>query len=291
MKDYILSGKNIIKILGSKKILENCNFEINKEEIVGVFGANGSGKTTLIKIILGYLHPNCGYLYGHDECKYDPVSVAAGLIESPMFYCSLSGSDNLKYFLTEYSQEKAEYYADCMGLGNAIYQKVGQYSLGMKQKLALILLLLQNRTLLVFDEPTNGLDIIAKKRFLKLLQDKVEQDKISVIITSHQLDELNNICTSAYFIRGGHISEKYKLNGNLTQYIISFYTIEDCFVAYERLRNYNVSLDGKKIIVNLDDERIISQIHSIISNLDVCEVKKNDSMLSDLYVKWESDNE
>ena len=291
MGDYILSGKNIIKALGSKKILDNCNFEINKEEIVGIFGANGSGKTTLIKIILGYLRPNCGHLYGRDEYKYNPISVAAGLIETPMFYYSLSGADNLKYFLTEYSQEKAEYYADYLGLEKALYQKVGQYSLGMKQKLALILVLLQNRTLLVFDEPTNGLDIVAKKRFLQLIQEKVIQDKISVIITSHQLDELKSICTSAYFIRGGHISEKYNLNRDLTQYIISFYTLKDCHVAYERLKNYNVSLDEKRIIVSLDDERIISQIHSIISNLDVCEVKKNDSMLSDLYVKWENDNE
>ncbi|MGL4330631.1 MAG: ABC transporter ATP-binding protein [Clostridium sp.] len=208
----VLELKNVSKIMGNKKLVDNISFQVNKGEIFGFLGPNGAGKTTTIKMITGL------YSISEGEILIDGKSVekqfekalagVGGIIENPEMYGYLSGRDNLKLYARMQggvSKERINEVINLVKLDNRIDDKVSKYSLGMRQRLGVAQALLHKPSLLLLDEPTNGLDPMGIKELRETLRELSEKEGLSVLVSSHLLSEMELMCDRFGIIDGGKI--------------------------------------------------------------------------------------
>lgn len=212
----VLEVSNLSKSFGKRKVLDNINLTIHEGDIVGLIGPNGAGKTTLIKTILSLYKSNFGSvrICGFDTKKdlEKALSKTGSIIENPDMYLNLSGKKNLK-ITALINNIKDKNYIDEMvkfvGLSDRINDKVKKYSLGMKQRLALANALIKKPKLLILDEPTNGLDPYGIKELRMILKKISEEENISILISSHILSEVENICDRVVIIDKGNIISEF----------------------------------------------------------------------------------
>ncbi|MGB9679705.1 MAG: ABC transporter ATP-binding protein [Thermoanaerobacteraceae bacterium] len=206
----ILEIANISKKLSKRTILDNISFSVSRGDIYGLIGPNGAGKTTTLKIITGLMKPDQGRIIinGFDLSKNhdEAISNIGAIIENPSLYEYLSGIDNLKIVakMRSINYKELDKIIDIIGLKDRINDKVKKYSLGMKQRLAIGCAIVSSPKVLILDEPTNGLDptgIIELREFLKILSTK----DTTILISSHQLSEIEQICNKVAFINNGKI--------------------------------------------------------------------------------------
>lgn len=211
----ILNIHKVSKIYRKQIVLDNISFSINEGEIVGLVGPNGAGKTTIMKIITGLIPKYEGNVYIDNEniksIKKAITKKVGCVIESPGFYPNLSGYENLKFFaevsgLTDMNQ--IDEIVEILQLQNAIHKKAGKYSLGMKQRLGIAQAILTYPKLLILDEPTNGLDPNIIPAIRKFIIDIAKTKNIAVLISSHNLAELDIMCNKVVFIQKGKIIEQ-----------------------------------------------------------------------------------
>ena len=205
----IIEVNNLTKEVGKKKILDDISFELESGVVLGVVGKNGSGKTTLLKSLVGLIHPTSGEIKinGFDiKNDYKKAINSVGcMIEVPVMYDYLSGKDNLNIYRMMFKgikKERVDEIIKLISLEGSEYKKLKIYSLGMRERLGIGISLLNNPKLLILDEPTNGLDPVGIKdlrEFIKSLKDT------TVIITSHMLSEIENICDKVMFIDKGKL--------------------------------------------------------------------------------------
>lgn len=206
----VLELKNVSKIMNGKALVEDISFTINKGEIFGFLGPNGAGKTTTIKMITGLYNISKGEIYidGKSVKKNfeKALNGVGGIIENPEMYGYLSGYDNLKLYARMHggiSKERIQEVVELVKLGNRINDKVSKYSLGMRQRLGVAQALLHKPSLLILDEPTNGLDPMGIKELRQTLRELAEKDGLSVMVSSHLLSEMELMCDRFGIIDGG----------------------------------------------------------------------------------------
>ena len=224
MSKVVLRVKNLTKKFGNRIAVDNISFDIFEGEIFGFLGPNGAGKTTAIRMITGLAKPNSGNIIicGKSLNKHFEKAILniGGIVENPEMYKNLSGLENLKYFAGLYknvSKQRINDVVEIVGLTDRIKDKVKTYSLGMKQRLGIAQALLHHPKLLILDEPTNGLDptgIIEMRRFLK---ETAVKEGIGILISSHNLSEMELMCDSIGIINGGKL-EKIRAIDQLKQY-------------------------------------------------------------------------
>ena len=211
--DYILETKSLSKHYGRFKALDGMNMHVPKGAIYGLVGKNGAGKTTLIRLICGLQEPSSGSftLYGTES--RDKAIVRArrrmgAVVETPSLYPDMTAEDNLKMqyrVLGLPSFEGIDQLLQLVGLENTGKKKNRNFSLGMKQRLGIAVALAGDPDFLVLDEPVNGLDpqgiIEIRELILKLNRER----QISVLISSHILDELSRLATHYGFIDSGRM--------------------------------------------------------------------------------------
>ena len=215
----ILEVENLNKSFGKNKILNDINITIYESDIVGLIGPNGAGKTTLIKTILNLYYPSsgkikiCGY-----EVKKDfelVMSKVSSLVETPDLYQNLSGLQNLKMTMIMNNIKDYEYrekIIKLLKLNNRINDKVKKYSLGMKQRLALANALIKKPQFLILDEPTNGLDPLGIKELRDIIKFVNDNFNTTILISSHILSEIENICDEIIIIDNGYIIEQLDIS-------------------------------------------------------------------------------
>lgn len=215
----ILEVENLNKSFGKNKILNDINITIYESDIVGLIGPNGAGKTTLIKTILNLYYPSsgkikiCGY-----EVKKDfelVMSKVSSLVETPDLYQNLSGLQNLKMTMIMNNIKDYEYMEKIiklLKLNNRINDKVKKYSLGMKQRLALANALIKKPQFLILDEPTNGLDPLGIKELRDIIKFVNDNFNTTILISSHILSEIENICDEIIIIDNGYIIEQLDIS-------------------------------------------------------------------------------
>lgn len=215
----VLEVKGLYKKFGKKKILNNVNLTIYEGDIVGLIGPNGAGKTTLIKTVLGLLKKNSGSVeicsFSIDKDFEKAMSNVGCIIEKPDLYENLTGSKNLKItsIMNDINdKEYIEKVIKLVKLSTRINDKVKKYSLGMKQRLALANALIKKPKLLILDEPTNGLDPLGIKDLRKIIKDINKDMGISVLISSHILSEIENICDKTIIIDNGYVIEELDID-------------------------------------------------------------------------------
>lgn len=221
-----LSVKNLSKFYGRQQVLNDLSFSLEAGEIVGFIGPNGSGKSTTMKCIANLVFPDSGEITiaGHDlfKARNKALSHLSALIEAPGLYFNLSGLDNLQLFasLRGISKQRINEVIHFMGLGKNIYKKAGNYSMGMKQRLALGIAILTKPTFLILDEPFNGLDpsgIFDLREVIKSLA----AEGCGIIFSSHQILEMDKIANRNIFIKSGTIiSHQAHLEASMLNYKI-----------------------------------------------------------------------
>ncbi len=199
------------KTIKNKQVLRDASAGFERGRIYGVVGPNGSGKTMLLRAICGFIRLDAGTVTMNGEPvvfnRKLPDSVGV-IIENPGFVLSETGMQNLEYLAginKDFDQEETERLLRLFDLLDHADAKVKSYSLGMRQKLAIVQALMEHQHLIVLDEPTNGLDQESVAMFLAEMRHQRDKGN-TVIIASHHSDELNQIADHIYTMREGMLS-------------------------------------------------------------------------------------
>ncbi len=211
--EYVLEATSLCKDYGEVRIIDKLSMHIPKGAIYGLVGKNGAGKTTLIRLICGLQKPTNGSytIYGVDSLDRDIYKVRrrmGAMVEGPAIYLDMTAEDNLKQqciMLGIPSYDSIPEILKLVGLDNTRNKMAWKFSLGMRQRLGIAIALIGSPDFLILDEPTNGLDpqgiIEMRELILKLNREK----HITVLISSHILDELSRLATHYGFIDDGKL--------------------------------------------------------------------------------------
>ena len=195
MNDYIIETHDLTKKYGSQTSVSHLNIHVKKGRIYGLLGRNGAGKTTTMRMLLGLTAPTSGEVtifgkpfQGNEKNILPRIGC---LIESPGFYPNLTGTENLKIFAELRGLRSPKYIKNALELVNLPYRDkklFSQYSLGMKQRLAIALAVMHNPELLILDEPTVGIDPSLRKKIWKELI-TLRDNGVGILVTTHVMDE------------------------------------------------------------------------------------------------------
>lgn len=229
----ILECKNLVKKFKKKEVLHGVSFEVDSGDILGFIGPNGAGKTTTIKLILGLQKITSGtvLINGYDIKKdyVKAIKRVGAIVESPDVYMYLTGRENLKMAARLYkniTKERIEEVIEISGLKNRIDDKVSKYSLGMRQRLGIALAILHKPNILILDEPTNGLDPEGIKELRELLKKLANEENMGILISSHNLLELESFCNKVCIIQNGNVLENTSIDELKKKMANSIYMFE-----------------------------------------------------------------
>lgn len=243
--DKILEVKNLVKKYGDSVGVENISFSLKPGRILAYMGHNGAGKTTTVRAVLGLLKINSGILsyegrvYDPDSSDYDRVRINYGVcLDTPGFYMTMPAIKNLKLFAELYGlsgktfYNRAEELLKKLELYEVRNNPVKTYSKGMVQKLALIRALIHKPKVLFLDEPMSGLDPAARILMREFLKGLTEKERVAVFLTSHDLNEVEQVADEVFILEKGKII----LSGDLKEIKKSFM----------KSFNYALVFDGKQ---------------------------------------------
>ncbi|MCM1156834.1 MAG: ABC transporter ATP-binding protein [Roseburia sp.] len=218
MSDYVIETKNLTKQYGTQKSVADLNIHVQKGRIYGLLGRNGAGKTTTMKMLLGLTKPTLGEIkiwgksLSANEKKLLPR--IGSLIESPGFYPNLTATENLQIFATLRgvpNREAIKNALDLVGLPYKDKKLFSQYSLGMKQRLAIALAIMHDPELLILDEPVNGLDPIGIAEVRSFIHNLCKERGKTILISSHILSEIALLADDIGIIDHGELLEEESL--------------------------------------------------------------------------------
>ncbi|MFU1794885.1 ABC transporter ATP-binding protein [Paenibacillus azoreducens] len=212
----VLEIEDITKKAGRRTLVGDMSFDIMQGEVCGFIGPNGAGKTTLIRMITGLIKPNAGSIriegFDVQRDRMKALGQVGAIVESPIFFPYMSGRDNLMNLVKLHAGIPKDKHASrvdevlgIVGLQGRGEDKVKTYSLGMKQRLGIAQALLGNPTLIMLDEPANGLDPMGIRELRNLILELNEKHGITFFVSSHLLDELQRICTRFVIIKEGRL--------------------------------------------------------------------------------------
>ncbi len=210
----ILTVENLSKSYGKIQALNNVSFSVPEGSVFGILGPNGSGKTTMLGTIMDIIKPSSGTYRLFDEIPTELHRRRIGtLLETPNFYHYLSGVQNLEIAaeIKQHGKEDIPRVLEMVDLTKRKNSKFSTYSLGMKQRLAIASCLLGNPKVLVFDEPTNGLDPVGIAEIRDLMKNLYSEGK-TIIMASHLLDEVEKVCTHVAILRKGDLVTSGQVN-------------------------------------------------------------------------------
>lgn len=218
MSKYIIETKNLTKQYGAQKSVANLNIHVQKGKIYGLLGRNGAGKTTTMKMLLGLTKPTSGEvriwennLQGNEKKLLPRIG---SLIETPGFYPNLTGTENLQIFATLRGVPSSHAIKDALDLVGLPYKDkklFSQYSLGMKQRLAIALAIMHDPELLILDEPINGLDPIGIAEVRSFIRQLCDERGKTILISSHILSEISLLADDIGIIDHGVLLEEESL--------------------------------------------------------------------------------
>lgn len=294
MSEYVIETKNLTKQYGTQKSVSNLNIHVRRGRIYGLLGRNGAGKTTTMKMMLGLAQPTTGevLIWGKplrgNERKILPR--IGSLIEAPGFYPNLTATENLCIFAALRGMPNSHAIKDALDLVGLPYKDkklFSQYSLGMKQRLAIALAIMHDPELLILDEPINGLDpvgIAEVRSFIRRLCDEKEK---TILISSHILSEISMLADDIGIIDKGVLLEEESLaeleqkNGKYIYFTVSDTAqaariLEQIFDEKQfsvqddhNIRLYNLDLSVTKIVnVFVENGLELSEAHTCEDSLE-----------------------
>ena len=292
--EFIVETKDLTKKFSNKIAVNKINMHIKKGDIYGFIGKNGAGKTTAMKMILGLLNPTDGEILINNSKELDKERRKIGsLIENPGIYRGCTAYENLKRFSIIYGGNDSEIkdILELVGLADTGKKKAGKFSLGMKQRLGIAITLLGNPELLVLDEPINGLDPAGIKEIRDLLVKLNEERGVTILISSHILDELAKITTTYGIINDGSLIEEVsseELEENCKRNLmIKVNDVEKATKILESnnlLGDFEVKENCIYLYSNFDKSALINSL-LVKNNIEVSELTNNEIGLEEYFIE------
>jgi len=235
MNELVLKTNNLTKTFKKKKAVDSLNLEVLKGDVFGFLGPNGAGKSTTIRMLFGLIFPDYGdiEIFGKSlkNNRRNALKDVGGIVEKSDFYLYLTGYKNLELLSSlsgKVDKKRIFEVLEIVGLKERAHDKVKTYSHGMKQRLGIAQALVSNPKLIILDEPTNGLDPQGMKEIRDLIKELSSSQNITVFISSHLLNEIEQIATRMAIINQGKlITQGYVkdlLNSEETKF---FFKIDD----------------------------------------------------------------
>lgn len=293
--------KSIKKSLQGREILKGISFNVEKGDIFGFIGPNGAGKTTTIRILLGLYAADEGSasIMGYDVSNDESRKKVGFVIDGDGLYDNMTAEANLGYYLKIYEKPvdktQIKKVLDLVGLANRAQDKVGTFSKGMRQRLALARALVYKPEVLILDEPTSGIDPSAQLDIRQILFDLVHKENKTVLLSSHNMDEVQKICNRVALLNNGEIKLYGRLDELCRQVGKNIITVHANTLIDDRTKNKLKSMkefglsniNEKDLIFTPSGNIKVPDIINMLAKegVEVERVSKNDASLEDVYNK------
>ncbi|KWX71043.1 bacitracin ABC transporter ATP-binding protein [Paenibacillus riograndensis] len=302
----VLQMQGVSKIIKGKAIVNGLSFDICKGEIVGLLGPNGAGKTTTIRMMTGLIRMTEGdvLIEGHSIRNDFNKAIAhiGAIIENPEFYSHMTGYDNLKQYQRMsdgITDARIDEVVRLVGLQEAMSKKVKAYSLGMRQRLGIAQALLHAPKLLILDEPTNGLDPAGIREMRDYMRRIAEVEGISILISSHMLAEIEQICHRAVVIQNGKLIAVTPLGeevqaGGAIPLAIRVGKLEAALVVIHKQPEVEIIRTDEansEVLVSMPDDQVPELIAAFSeAGVRVYRIMENKQSLEEEFLKWTGGN-
>lgn len=291
----VIETHGLTRRYGKQLAVDDLDLQVREGEIYGFLGLNGAGKTTTIRMIMGLIRPTHGTIRLLDrQMPADRMKVmgrVGALVESPSYYAHLDGRDNLRVIATllDVPETRIAEVLRIVGLQDAARKKVGQYSLGMKQRLGIAAALLGEPKLLVLDEPTNGLDPAGIQEIRNLIVRMPKEFGITVMVSSHLLSEIDQMATHVGVIHRGRMLfqgpiDELRLRSAATVRL----RVDDTQVAYRTLLRGGIEATVEEdgiALPTLEPEVAAAAVRALVAErVSVYRVQEHKPTLEDIFL-------
>lgn len=293
MTEPIVELKHLTKTIGKKTLIDNLSLSLYPGQITGFLGPNGAGKTTTIRMMVGLMKATSGEVIidgvSLNENQEEALSKVGVIVENPEMYKFMSGYKNLVHFARMHkgvTKERIDEVVRQVGLQNRIHEKVGTYSLGMRQRLGLAQALLHRPKFLILDEPTNGLDPAGIREFRTYLRKIAQADNVSVFVSSHMLSEIELMCDRVAVIQNGKLVDIREMDDTAE----SFYYVEATPVQQtEKLlveEGYEVQAFQKGFVVPIEQQQVPQMVATLAAQqLQIYAIQPYRKTLEDAFLE------
>ncbi|WP_373895095.1 ABC transporter ATP-binding protein [Virgibacillus sp. CBA3643] len=279
MSETAMELIDVKKTIGKKEIIKGLSFTINKGEVFGFIGPNGAGKTTTIRMMVGLMKLSGGdvRILGN-SIKSDfkkAIGEVGAIVENPEMYPFMTGAQNLAHYgrmTPGVTKERVEEVIALVGLEKAIKEKAGRYSLGMRQRLGIAQALLHNPSVLILDEPTNGLDPAGIKEIRQYIRRLATEAKVAVIISSHLLSEIELMCDRIGIIQNGELVATEYVNDaadseqSLSQIELEVTPVEKAMEVLRSSHEIDAERTNDSLTFQLEKEKIPMIIQTLVKH-------------------------
>jgi ABC-2 type transport system ATP-binding protein len=294
--EHVLKVQNVTKKIDNKTIVDSLSFHIKRGEILGLLGPNGAGKTTTMRMIVGLSSITEGDIFIEgNSIKTNfkqAISKIGVVVETPSFYPFLSGYDNLKYYARMakgVTVERIKEIVELLGLEHAIHKKTKTYSLGMRQRLGIAQALLHRPSVLILDEPTNGLDPAGIREMRDYLKNVARHEGTAILVSSHLLAEIELMCDRVVIIQNGKHIKTYDITEKSVQEEITFIVgnaEKAVQVLMEEFREAQIRVKDHALFISMKEEDIPSVVKALVSsNIDLYYIYRSKQSLEDIFLE------
>jgi ABC-2 type transport system ATP-binding protein len=256
-----LSAHDLTKVIGERTIVDGVSFDLQPGEVFGFLGPNGAGKTTTIRMLVGLIKPTrgsvtvCGYDLRHD---FERAMRCIGcIVENPDLYRFMTGRENLEHFarMLGVANGEIERVAGLVNLSHRLDNRVGTYSLGMRQRLGIAQAMLGDPRVLILDEPANGLDPAGIREIRELLRRLAAERGLAVFVSSHLLAEVELTCDRVAIIHKGRILRSGTVRELISSQRAMEFRVDDAERAATLFREKGLEADveGDVVLVPIEE--------------------------------------
>ena len=289
-----LAARFLTKVIGSRTIVDSVSFELQPGEVFGFLGPNGAGKTTTIRMLVGLIKPTegtveiCGYDIRRDFEK--AMRCIGCIVENPDLYRFMTGRENLQHFarMLGVSDDEIDRVAALVNLSHRLDQRVGTYSLGMRQRLGIAQAMLGTPRVLILDEPANGLDPAGIREIRELLRALAEERQMSIFVSSHLLAEIELMCDRVAIIHKGRILRDGPVRDLISQTRSMEFRVNDVARAMPIIEASGAashSTDGV-IRVNIEESHAPALIAALVQNdIEVFHARPRMQTLEEMFIE------
>ena len=293
MPAIALSARNLTKVIGDRTIVDDVSFDVNAGEVFGFLGPNGAGKTTTIRMLVGLIKPTEGTV---EVCGFDirrefedAMRCIGCIVETPDLYRFMTGRENLEHFarMLNVRNGDIERVSSLVGMSHRLDQRVGTYSLGMRQRLGIAQAMLGKPRVLILDEPANGLDPAGIREIRELLR-RLSVEGMAVFVSSHLLAEIELMCDRVGIIHKGRLLQI----GNVQELISSQRTMEfrvgdvTRAAAIVQQQGLVATIDTDRIFVPIDEAAAPPIIAALAQNgVEVFHARERTQTLEELFIE------
>lgn len=294
MANTVLELKNVSKSFGKRKVINDISLEVKEGEIYGFLGPNGSGKTTTIKMILRLIDLDSGTITvnGYDTKKQfeKAMECIGAIVENPDMYKYMTGLENLKLHarIRNVDEKRIDEVLELVELKDRAKDKVGKYSLGMKQRLGLALTLLHKPKVLILDEPTNGLDPAGIKKLRDILKEIAHKEGVAVFVSSHILSEMQLMCDKVAVLDNGKIVKTEEITNTQEEAIealeIRVKNTEKAVQILKEKFEIDAKLENRNIEITVSTDRVPAVVKELaIADVEVKAVIPKEHTLEEIF--------